>query len=754
MKIKNQKLPLAIVIGSYMLAASVDLLADDNNYTLEEIIVTAQKRAQSLQDVPISMQAVDGDAIAKANISRLQDLSDSIPNVTIAKSSQNARIYVRGIGTNSNPGFEQSVALYSDGLYMGRGQQSKFPFIDIERVEVLKGPQGILFGKNATAGALNITTKNPGDEFEGEVRVAAGEYGEYTGNLILSGPLSDTVGARIAAFGRNFGGYLDNTALDRDEEQREEYGVRGTVVFSPSDDLEVNVKYESGVFYTDGLNYQTTYDPQYATALESLMGEGKLDDEKSEANIGLLNAEPVANKTLLDNLIVKLDYALGDSTLTSISSYSQYDWAISVDFDFSALSVANQIRDENFDQLSQEIRLVSPGGETVDYVVGGYYQRNHLDIDSYTVVDATLLGAPLTVGAFDTFAQKSSSLAFFGQADWHLTDDLSLSLGLRWNKEEKTVDNTLITGLYDLTPSATGDFVVSTLGGSAHQLDEDRKESHISPMMKLQWDYSDTAMIYAGVSQGYKGGGFDAGGLNGSSGTSPDDSFEFEEEEVIAYEVGGKMHLQEDTATFNWAVFHSTYENMQVSSYNGSGFVIGNAAKAIVQGVEVEYRWAINENLMVNANAAYLDFEWDQFTDAACTVAQDNAWSGSGDCSQDLTGERGAMTPELTASLGVQYHTPLTSSIEFRSELNLNYSDEYNTETDLDPNVAQDAFTKVNLFMAIASMDDTWELAVIGKNLTDEKISSAGNDNPAIDYAYRRYLELPRQFSVQGTWRF
>ena len=157
---------------------------------------------------------------------------------------------------------------------------------------------------------------------------------------------------------------------------------------------------------------------------------------------------------------------------------------------------------------------------------------------------------------------------------------------------------------------------------------------------------------------------------------------------------------------------------------------------------------------MFNADAAYLDCEWDEFTNAPCTFAQEDVFSGSGDCSQDLTGERGALTPELTASIGLQYQRSLGDHLELRSELNINYSDDYFAESDLDANLVQDSYTKVNLYLALASADDQWEIALLAKNLTDEKISSAGNDNPLIDFAYRRYLEPPRQLSIQGTWRF
>jgi len=748
---KYKKLCLAVAVAT---ASHASTTCAQERFILEEVIVTAQKRAQSLQDVPISIQAVDGEAIAKANISRLQDLSDNMPNVTIAKSSTNARVYVRGIGTDSNAGFEQSVAIYTDGMYMGRGQQSKFPFIDIERVEVLKGPQGILFGKNATAGALNITTKNPGDEFEGEVRLAGGEYGETSGHLVLSGPLSDNLGGRVAVFGRKFDGYMNNKALDRDEEQREEYGVRATLAYDSGQQLRANLKYETGRFYTDGTNYQVTFDPQYSAALTPLMGEGKLDFNKNEANDGLEGGQAVANKTELDNLILKLDYDVGEHTLTSITSYSQYLWDNSIDADFSPLSIANQIRNEDFNQVAQELRLVSPGNQTLDYIVGTYVQQNSLDVSTYTIADATLLGAPITAGALDTFQQKSSTVAIFGQLDWNMTDNFTVTAGLRWGQEKKDVENQLVSGLYDLSPSSTGDFVIGRLGGAAHQLDQNRSETHTSPMLRAQWDYSDQAMIYASMSRGYKGGGFDASGLNGSTGTTPDSSFEFEEEKVTAYEIGGKMDLQNGAANLNWALYHSIYEDLQVSTYNGTGFIINNAAKAIVQGAEIDYRWAISEQWMLNANAAYLDFEWDEFTNAPCTVAQEDVFSGSGDCSQDLTGERGALTPELTASIGLQYQRSLGDHLELRSELNINYSDDYFAESDLDANLVQDSYTKVNLYLALASADDQWEIALLAKNLTDEKISSAGNDNPLIDFAYRRYLEPPRQLSIQGTWKF
>lgn len=724
------------------------------NLALEEVTVTAQKRSQNLQDVPVSVQAITGENIVANNQSRLQDISDNMPNVTISRSSTSSRVYIRGIGSDSNSGFEQSVAMFSDGLYMGRGEQSKFPFMDIERIEVLRGPQSILFGKNATAGAFSIITKNPRDEFEAEVRAAAGEFGEKSGHVIVSGPVTDTLGVRVVGFAREFDGYMKNIATGENEERREEQGGRITALWEPSELTTVNLKYETGTFKTFGTNYQGTADSNYTAAMAPLLGDLEFDLKKSANNAGLLGGRPEANNTDLNNLNLKVDHLWGGNTLTSITTYSEYQWDLNFDADFSPLTIAQQSKDERFDQFSQELRLVTPEEDRISYIVGAYYQKNNLDIDTESIVDAALLGAPLTAGGLSAFSQDSETFAVFGEANVHLTDTFAVSLGLRWGEETKDVTETMVTGLYDLTPNPVGSYVIGRLGGRDHDLAEDRKESELSPSIGFNWNYSDDSMLYASIKRGYKGGGFDGSGLNGSVGSMPDESFEFDEEEVTAFELGNKSTLLDGRATLNWTLFHSIYDNLQVSTFNGASYVIGNAAQARSQGLEVEYRMALTEELGLEVNTALLDFEYKDFASAACTIAQEESWSGEGECRQDLSGRPGALTPELTASVSLDYAKPITAGLELRARLNTNYSDGYYTESDLDPNIYQDAYTKVNTYFALANMDDTWEVALIGKNITNELISSSGNDNPLFDFAYRKYLEAPRQWSLQGTYRF
>lgn len=752
----NYKLTLAIagIVGTTSVHA--------NTLALEEVIVTAQKRAEGLQDVPISLQAIDGAALASGNHSRLEDISDQISNVIISRSSTNPRIYVRGIGSDSNAGFEQSVAMFSDGIYMGRGQQAQLPLVDIQRVEVLKGPQGTLFGKNATAGAINIVSNDPGEAFEGYVRIAAGEYGDYTSHAVFSGPLNENWGGRIALYGRQLDGFMTNHSVNQNEERKSDFGARATISWSDNESIVAKWKIESGRFTTDGNNYQVTYDPRYADALSPLMGEGGLDFDKRESNdarpelglTALKGSQPVSNETDLLNTVLDISFDRVDYRYTSITTLSQYQWANNFDADFSNLPIAFQGREEDFSQISQEIRVSSDLSGPLNFLAGVYLQKNALAISTYSALDASLLGAPVTAGALDDFDQTSTTSAVFGQMDWQLSSSLNATLGMRWGTESKSVDNILVTGLWDLTPSATGDFIISRVGGAAHDLHQRREENHLSPLARLAWDANENTLYYISLSRGYKGGGFDGSGLNGSVGTIADESFEYDEESVNALELGGKHTLLDGTARLNWALYHSAYKDLQVSTFNGTGFIISNAGEAEVQGIEGDFTWQASESFKLGTNVAYLDFEWTDFDNAPCTVEQENSWDGVGDCVQDLTGKRGALTPELTASVRMEYLQPLTEMMVLNLGASANYVSEYATESDLDDNLMQPAYTKFDVRIALEHLSGSWDLALIGKNITNEVTTSAGNDNPLIDYAYRRKIDLPRQWSLQGVWRF
>jgi len=466
---------------------------------LEEVIVTAQKRAESLQDVPISVSAMQGDKIQEAGIPNMAALADYVPNLHIANAPVNTNIYMRGMGSGNNQGFEQSVGMYIDGIYMGRGRQYRSPFLDVQRVEVLRGPQGTLFGKNTVAGAINIITASPdvGDEFEGEVAVSAESFDGLIVEGYVSGTVTDNLALRFAAKYRETDGYAENKFLNDDEPNIEDQTYRFTAVWQPTDTLNINVKYSNSTYdivgspsttklYLDPAardalvpNRSAFADSAYAvndTFYPELVDIAKKDFTTfKDNNLGqdgktnTIGKNPDSSENDVDNFAMNIDWDIGEHTLTSVTGWSAYDSTDGVDVDWLPVQFISRDDDSEFEQFSQEFRLTSPGGEFFDYVVGAYYEESTLkslravDIDTSfdglypeflsiqtglpaEVLPQNLLSA-LTGGAYDAnqiarnhkYEIDADSWAVFGQGTFNISDTWRVTLGLRYTEETKAV---------------------------------------------------------------------------------------------------------------------------------------------------------------------------------------------------------------------------------------------------------------------------------------------------------------------------
>ncbi|TQV84012.1 TonB-dependent receptor [Exilibacterium tricleocarpae] len=758
MRLNATRLSLAVGLVNAMVAGTVAA----NEFVLEEIVVTAQKREQSIQDVPISVSAVSGEKIEEAGITDLANLSAYVPNLNISDGGETTNIFMRGLGSGVNFGFEQSVGMYIDGIYYGRDRQYRSPFLDLERVEVLRGPQGTLFGKNTIAGAINITTAKPTRELEGNVSVEyEPEYNTQTITGVLSGPLSDTLAGRLAVKHSETDGFLENTLTGDDEPAEDEFVIRGTLLWEPTDTLEVITKLETAEFDTNGRNTQISeVGSPGLLALYRLADpafDGELNDKTSKQ-------EEFAEIDS-DNFSVTVNYDLGGFTLTSISGYSAYEFTEQQDADYSPLEVLPQAFDQDFEQLSQEIRLTSPIGGDFDYIVGFYYQTTELEHSRLTSGNGGPLGLDVRFGneafatpsaRYTTFEQDSDSYALFAQGTWHITDTWRLTGGLRYTDEEKTADQGVDFTRFGTTVAidpvteaqlhARATLFWNTFGSFEHQFnDVDRNEEDVSPMVNLQWDVTDDVMLYTSLSKGFKGGGFNPNDVAGNN-------LEFDEEEATAFEFGGKTTLADGAAQLNFALFYTEYDNLQVSSFDGTVFVVTNAAAATTQGLEVDGIWRLTENLTVTGAFAWLDTEFDEFDTAACSVAQNP--QNDPTCTQDLAGEDLTFAPELTANLGVQYVRPLTDSLELRTRLDVNYSDEYQIQQDLDPADRVESHTLINASVGLASNEDNWSLALIGQNLTDEDHRTYSFDVPIQLGTHAALITPPRTLAIRATYNF
>jgi outer membrane receptor protein involved in Fe transport len=775
-----------LLAAAIALSLTAPAIAQDDSPALEEVMVTAQKRPQSLRDVPLSVNALGGEKIESAGITNIETMADYIPSFNMTQTGIGTNIAIRGISSGVNQGFEQSAAQFIDGIHYGRAQLSRAPFLDIERVEVLRGPQSIIFGKNSTAGAISITTAKPGDELEGKLSALyEPEHGEQDVRLILSGPISDTVGGRLAILQSSLDGYMENTTLDRDESGDKNRVIRATLQWQPSDLWDITLKMEDGSFDSNGRNIEVVkpVGGSYANALSFFtQGAYQLDtthDWKRQSN-----GDYSYNDT--ENITLNIERELGEHTITSVTGYNAYTYQELCDCDFTGASGFNILSDEDYSQVSQELRIASPEDETISYLGGVFFQSSSLKFhdavrvptDSFIATAfSSLLGAQaanLLRGASTQrdFEQDTDLAAIFAQGTWNFTDLSRLIVGARYTQETKEasrhqyhVSNTGVT-LPQGTTAQPYNLIWSQFKIDPHAVKGDRDESGFTPLITFQHDFWGTDMVYLSYTTGFKSGGFDVranAAPNALDGIYPniEGTWEFEEEKVRNFEAGAKLVLADGAAELNVAAFRSEFKDMQTSQFDGSlSFNVTNAGEAVVQGLEVDGRWAVIDNVMLRGGAAYIDFEYTDFPNSQCYFGQPaSERNPTNPTVCDATGKRREFTPEIQGNMGIDYTLNFSNGLKLVNTLDVIYSTEYLTTPSLDPKFEQPSYTKINARIALSGNDDMWELALIGKNLTDESVVTYANGLPVATTVssgtgYYAFYERPRNIALQGTIRF
>ena len=808
--------------------------------SLEEITVVAQKRAQSLQDVPVSVAAVDAEKISDQGIVDLQGLSDYVPNFSINETGISTTIAVRGISSGINSGFEQSVGMYNDGIFYGRDQLARVPMFDMERVEILRGPQGILYGKNSIAGAVSQITAKPSDTFEGSLTALyEGQHDEQDWRLVLSGPLNEVLSGRLAILDRTMDGYMLNATNGEEEQQEEEQVIRASLQWNINENATANLKTSRATFGTLGRNlevFNSIGDPKHLDVLNTLVGgfifdnsgnvvginpenyiEGELDYNNS--NNGHSSDNKVENSTLT------IDWEMDGLTVTSVTGVVDYEFNELCDCDFTGAEIFNATRDEKYNQFSQELRFTSDLGNTIDYIGGIFYQSTDLEYgDSIGLTDPTVIEtalylkganslAPLAPGASTEreFNQKGNLWAVFAQATWNLDENMRLTVGGRYTDEGKDA-NRMQQHIASRTyggqplPATAPDGATPQLAGLINgynnlfgifgiepydTIEGEIDDTSFTPLVSLQWDTDDQTMVYATWTKGYKSGGFDArsnahwdasvgnainplvyAAVLGTQ-TSPEaqaaaaatasitGSWTFDREESNSFELGSKMLLADGAAELNLALYYTEYKDLQVSQFDGVlGFNVTNAGEATVQGLEADGRWAVSDNIMLTGSAAYLDFNYDKFPNSQCYFGQaSNSQSHPGLC--DVSGQRKEYTPEFQANIGAAWSDQLSNGLYLDAGMDLLYMDDYLYASNLDPQAEQDAFVLVNARLSLANSNDTWEVALIGRNLTDEAVINFGGNTPLAGVltsdggnSYYGFVNRSRNIALQGVYRF
>ena len=802
------KLPRYALISAIAAAYAHQSFAQDNgNLGLEEIIVSAQKREESQQEVPISIVTLGGDKLNNAGIENLQDLTAHLPSIHFTETGLSTQVRVRGIGSDNSQGFEQSVGMYIDGIYYGRAQLFRIPLFDMERAELLRGPQSILFGKNSIAGALNLQTARPAQELTGYLSVLQElEIGQTELNGVVSVPMSEEFRARFAVRKNEETGYIKNTTLDTDQPFKEETSLRVSMDWDASDKLHFLAKGETHRFKTKGRPVEIIQDlplsegsPNYLQTLVGGFGltepfEADLNFER-QADLEESSDNEVNNMTLITT------YQFDENTLTWTAGLLDFNTEELCDCDFIPAEILNLDLEETYEQKSHEIRLESPSGRKFEWVLGAFYQNweqtfsDELGLSSTNLITLNPQTAIFGNTALRRdFEQSSDTWAVFGQFSWQVASKLFVSLGARYTGEKKeaskTIDvidlttNTVTTnpglGFAYLTTfgaesnQATVSFANGTpqpLRHSGHDVTGERDESALTPLFSIEYDFSDNAMIYGVYTTGFKAGGFDP--RSNSVGTfattdpnvteeNPNLFFEFEEETVTSVELGIKTSFAEGRGEFNFALYDMQYEDLQISQFDGSvGFNVGNAKDTQVSGIEIDGRWLFNQHLSGSYNLSFLDFEYTDFQNGNCFAGQtpdgiDLDGDGSIDTC-DYSGKRGVYTPEYTMNFALDYARPIFGNFELIAQTDIQYVDGHQVHVNLAPNGEIDPYTLMGMRLALAT--EKWSAALVGRNLLNEKIVSYAANAPLSETqfgtdTYYGFVRKPRTVALEARYQF
>ena len=741
--------------------------APDGRRVIEEIVVTAQKTEQSLSDVPVSVTALQGNFIVDNAIGNLVEASTYVPNVRVeATSPTSPQVFIRGFGTNTfNPSFEPSVGLVQDEVFFARGSYFTQSMFDLERIEVLRGPQGTLFGKNTIAGVFNIVTrKAPAEGAESNVSVLRNNFDDQRIEAGLGTALTDGVGVRLSLLEDNKAGRLFNSLLNRFEDEADQSAQRLRIDFDNDGPLnwgligqrsETQVNFWPRQLYNidqDTFDYLSNFDPQ----IES----DPLNFQTSYNIRGFMNIDSytVSGKAVYDiGPVLGLDGLEG----TAVVATSEIDVNQFQDLDTSPADLINLFGDlENYTQDSLELRFSGGGGApfglgTGSEFVGGVYilQSEYAiitgieageDLASYAAtndgqqlasggalpglpgggVPAGVIGdiAAIPAGAilegdrytFDFF-QRNETLALFGQMTWSINEQWSVTPGLRYNAEKKTVDS---AGFSSCQGKEAGQPCITAQLVNGQDYDFRgivREETNVSPKVSVGFSPADGLNFFATAARGFK-----SGGVNSISFTGED--LEYEPETATSFELGVKSKLFGRSLNLNATAFRMDFDDLQVLAFNGFFFDVSNAASAYSQGIETDLLWLTPYRpLTVNASLGYLDAQYNEYGNAPAPISE-----GLNE-QQDLAGRTLAFAPNWQATLTTTFEYTLLS-IPTKLNINARYQDEQFTDTDLDPNTLVPPHTIYSASLRMASPDERWNLTIGGKNLTDKRVLNQGLD--------------------------
>lgn len=723
--------------------------AEDSSSPADEIIVTAQRRAESVQDVPISIAAFTGEIAESAGAINLTDLNGLAPNVVLQTEGlvpNIPMIAIRGMSSSDpDPNADPKVSTMIDGVYVPFAAGTMLDMFDIERVEILKGPQGVLFGKNNLAGTINIITARPTDDLGVEMRATVGSFGlkQLRGKYNSGKFANDTLAAKIAFNVRDYNGYSRNAITGNKLNANRVGAWRGALEFEPSDSFDSTI-------IVDGLKEKVVGPAPHTVD----NGDPRYDllpkDARDNIRVAAVNFDPFSNTSTV-GVAWESNLYVGEGTITANLGYRELDYLTRGDFDglTSPEPGLDVTRDFEGDSKSAELRYASPADKPIDFVVGVYFAE-----DSFSQLNTTRPAPPVL--SLSTLDQKSRTYAAFALVSFDISEQLTLSAGGRYTKDKKDY-------AIDARVFSAGKLVAASSFADTYSDSWDT----FTPRLGVEFRPNDDLMAYGTFSTGYKAGGYN------SRGTVRENVGPYDPEKVDAFEVGFKSELFNRLLRFNVAAFYNKYRDLQ-SAVTKQGAVreeniTVNIARAKTYGVELDLYARLAQGFRVGANAAWLKAKYTDFcadTDGIFTNGADEP----GQCGPaeeiivngNPTGKFAVPTdgsilelanaPEWSGSVYADYEVPIGFGV-LGFHADARYTDRYNTwGRSLNSAFYRDEVVLMNARVSIGADDDAWKLTLYGRNLTDQEVMSGAIS--AGTSPIQQFYQAPREWGVDLGFKF
>ena len=738
-----------------------------------DIVVTASRRAETITTIPIAVTAVSGDSITANDVRDLAELSASIPNFKAGNGGYlGEAIAIRGLGTGQDRSFEQAVGLYVDGVYFPRSRANRAAFFDVDRVEVMRGPQAVLQGLNSTAGAISIISKKARPGAATSLEMSGGpefEYGGFNAQAASSFSPTDWLGVRAAVRYGQDGAYYRNTSTGRKENTRTDFAARLTLTAALGEKTELTIKADHAYYFNDGAEGEAVGTPSgLAGAFPDLTEDGVADWRRTTSGelhritylAGFTRANQPQSRLKSDGVTVDITTEIGAGSLSVTGAYYKSSWDHELDVDATDATFLEGGNYEDYDQKSVAVQYTSPDDKPLEYVVGAYYQRGNLDFVVPNAVDASnLTGIPYGIGYTGLFNQDSELYSVFGSATYNVSESLRLIGGARYVHERKDVVISSDCSWRSLTdwsvvPDSEVGVPVYAIGlcsdpGMAVPggVRRSRKATPVMFEGSMQYDLTPDLMSYVKYSTSAKSGGFSA-----ATEIAPQ-NIEYDDEKARGLEVGIKGKLMGGRMTFALAAFRTNFKDLQLKSdvidpiTAQAVTVVSNAGSSRSQGIEAEVRYFASDAFSLQASVGYLDGKFRHFDTAPCGVTNTPP-PGSDTC--DFSGRTMPFAADWTGSLGVQWRPAISSTMRAIVAPEFQFSSGYTTEGTLDAGGYQGSWAKLDLRVGLQDIDERWSVALIAKNLTKRRILSGYQ--PTIIFPVAFY-EPPRTISLRLSYK-